>query len=147
MLHRLQDAHRLGIEARTGAHELRAPGGAVEKFRPEVAFEVADRVAEWRLLHPDPLGRAREMQLLRNSYEVAKMTKLHEDYRETRTTRSAGMRLLDRLPHRSAPGSAVPRQHGEDAEFVERCDRAPGQRVVIIEVTVGHAGSDILAGE
>jgi hypothetical protein len=49
----------------------------VEQLDAEVALKIVNGLTERRLLHTKPLSRAREVELLGDSNEMAKMSKLH----------------------------------------------------------------------
>jgi hypothetical protein len=76
---RLQRGHAVGQQALPRGGQRDAAGRALEEVDAELGLELADRLAQRRRGHVQPVGRAREAQLLGDRDEVAQVTQLgHE---------------------------------------------------------------------
>ena len=60
--------------------QLDAARQSAEQLDIELPFHRADSLTEWRLLHPQTLGRARDVLLFGNGDEVTQMAQFHEPY-------------------------------------------------------------------
>ncbi len=60
-----------------GRRHLHAPARPREELAAQLVLQQPDLVAQRRLGHVEPLGRAAEVQLLGDRHEVAELTQLH----------------------------------------------------------------------
>jgi hypothetical protein len=77
MFHMIEDPARFLEQQSPTVGQLHATRQAAEQRRAQLPLELSNLLTERRLLHSKPLSRAGEVQLLGDSYEIAKMTKIH----------------------------------------------------------------------
>src|SRR5262249_54693769 len=76
-LHLIEDAARFLEQQSPAVGQLHATRQAAEQRRAQLPLELSNLLTERRLLHSEPLRRPSEVQLLGDSYEIAKTTKIH----------------------------------------------------------------------
>ena len=72
-VHPGEDRAGFGQEGAAGLGQRHPAAVAQEQAHVHFAFELADLLAQWRLRHAQPLGRAAEVQLVGDGDEIAQM--------------------------------------------------------------------------
>src|SRR5689334_22568384 len=75
-----EDRLRVGKEGAAGPGQLHAARFAAEELRADFALMGADLLAERRLLHVEPFGRACDVAFFSDGDEIAKVAQLHLPY-------------------------------------------------------------------
>jgi len=68
---------RIIEEDASGISQLNAARLAVKELNVEFAFDRLDPLTEWRLLHAEPLGGARDVPFLCDRDEIAEVPEFH----------------------------------------------------------------------
>lgn len=76
-IHQLEDAQSLSVKPGACPGEPGSTCTSLKQLDAQFGFEIADGMAERRLFYAESLGCTSKVQFLSDSYEVAKMTKLH----------------------------------------------------------------------
>ena len=88
MLDVAQNLLGVGQEGAAGVGQAHAARMAQEQGGIDLALERLDLLAERRLLHAQPLRRARDVPFMRDGDEIAKVTQFHSCHPESATLSS-----------------------------------------------------------